>query len=121
MYHYDGVSNYTLMLARFSIYYMFNTYSYDANNASGSDTRVAFPEGLVMLAGDMYQRKINGSDPTSTAGVYQCQRNSGNSPYSHDIRDFQKSGMNCDASLRATIDFPCKLDKTLLIHLVGIH
>lgn len=106
LYHYDGASNFTLMLARFSIYYEFNTFSYDANNASGSDTRVAFPEGLVMLAGDMYQRKINASDPKSTAGVYQCQRSSGDSPYSHDIRDFQKSGKNCDASLRATIDFP---------------
>lgn len=94
------------MLARFSIYYKFDTFSYDANNASGSDTRVAFPEGLTILAGDMYQREINASDPKSTAGVYQCQRSSGDSPYSHDIRDFQKSGTNCDASLRATIDFP---------------
>ena len=107
MYHYDGASNYSLMLASFHVYYQFTTFSYDPNNAAGSNTRVAFPEGLTMLAGNMYQRSINASNPSSTAGLFQCQRSSGNSPYSHDMRDFQKDGFgNCDQSLRTTIDFP---------------
>jgi hypothetical protein len=101
MYHYDGASNYSLMLARFSVYYKFDTFSYSATNTSGSDTRVAFPEGLVMLAGDMYKRNA-----TDSVATFQCQRASGDSPYSSDMRDFQKAGQNCDQSLRATIDMP---------------
>lgn len=105
MYSYDG-STYTLMKTRFSIYYQFSSLSYDPNNAQGSTQRYAFPAGLVMLAGNMYQRSVNYSDPFSTAAIFQCQRNEGDSPYSHDYRDFQKSGVNCDGELRATVDFP---------------
>jgi hypothetical protein len=101
MYHYDGASNYSLMLARFSVYYLFDTMSYSATNKSGVDQRVAFPEGLVMLAGDMYKRNAS-----NAVTAFQCQRASGNSPYSPDMRDFQKSGLNCDQSLRATINMP---------------
>jgi len=107
MYHYDGASNYSLMISGFHVYYQFTTFSYDANNAAGSNTRVAFPAGLTMLAGNMYQRSVNSSDPFSTAAIFQCLRSSGNSPYSHDMRDFQKDGLgNCDQSLRTTISFP---------------
>lgn len=106
LYHYDGVGNYSLMLAKFNIYYQFLTYSYDASNPKGSSKRYPFPEGLTMLAGDLFQRSINHSDPVSTASNFQCQRASGGSPYSHDIRDFQRSGANCDQLLRGTTTFP---------------
>ena len=101
LYHYDPNQGFSLILGRFSIYYQFVTTSF-----GGSQERYPFPEGLTMLAGDMMQRKINESDSTSTASNFQCQRNSGDSPYSHDIRDFQESGMNCDAQLRGTTRFP---------------
>lgn len=106
MYYYDGKGSYELMLAVFQVYYKFNTFSYDANNASGSSQRYAFPPGLTMLAGNMFSRQVNNSDPSTYAAVFQCQRSSGDSPYSHDFRDFQKQGQQCDNSLRVTVDFP---------------
>lgn len=107
LYHYDGLGNYSLMLSNFHVYYQFFTKSYDPSNSSGSLQHYPFPEGLTMLAGDLYQQTINESDPTSTASVFQCQRNPPeDSPYSHDMRDFQRSGIKCDNSLRATTRFP---------------
>jgi len=106
MYAYDGASNFSLMLSKFNVYYWQNTNSYDANNKAGSDTRVPFPEGLTMLAGNAMARSVNLSDPASSAAIFQCVRSDGNSPYSHDFRDFQRAGVNCDLSLRSTVDFP---------------
>lgn len=58
------------------------------------------------MAGDMYSRGLNYSNPFTTAVAFQCMRKSGDSPYSSDMRTFQKAGANCDQSLRATIAFP---------------
>ena len=112
MYHYDGVGKFSLMTkTKFNVYYKSITSSYDADNASGSPQRYPFPEGLKMIAGNMMQRVINESDPESTASQFKCQRALGNSPYDHDIRHFQQSGLNCDESLRATTRFPSCWDE----------
>lgn len=87
-----------------------DTYSYDASNSSGSDTRVPFPPGFTMIAGNPYQRLVNKSDPAYACFQFQCMRASGNSPYSVDMRDFQREGLNCDETFRATIDFPACWD-----------
>lgn len=106
MYYHDGKRSFELMLAVFQVYYKFDTFSYDANNASGSSKRYAFPPGLTMLAGDMYSRQINWTDVSTYAAIFQCQRSSGDSPDSHDYRDFQRQGQQCDDALRVTVDFP---------------
>ena len=109
MYHYDGVSNFNLLLSRFSVYYWQTTQSYDAINVTyGSNKRYPFPENFKMLAGNMMQRTINYSDPASTATEFQCQMSNapGGGPYSKDMRDFQRQGLICDNELRATVTFP---------------
>lgn len=105
MYHYDGASNYTLMLANFHVYYQMATFSYDPNNSSGSAQRYPFPPGMKMIGGNFYQRSINYSDPQSVASYFQCLNSNGSSPYSHDIRDFQIANGGCD-QLRATVTMP---------------
>lgn len=106
MYYWDGKDNFTLIRGDFHIYYLNDHKSYDPNSSNGIDNRTAFPEGLEMVAGNMYSRYTNWSDPTTYAAEFQCQRSDLDSPYSKDMRDFQKSGQNCDDSLRMTVDFP---------------
>ena len=108
LYHYDGISNFNLLISRFSVYYWGNTNSYDPNNANGQDKRYAFPEQFKMLAGNMMQRTLNYSDPASMAEQFQCQITGapGGGPYSRDMRDFQRQNLTCDLGLRATVGFP---------------
>lgn len=105
MYSYNG-STFSLMLAKFFVYYQFNTYSYDPDNIYGTSRRYPFPEGLKMLAGSTNQRSLNYSSLASLANRFQCVRNNGSSPYSYDMRDFQIPGAAPCDYLRATTTFP---------------
>lgn len=106
LYSYNGAANFSLMLAGFHVYYQFQTFSYDANNPKGSARRYAFPKNLTMLAGNMFQRQLNYSNPASVASKFVCSRASGGAQVSYDMRDFQRAGRNCDLGLSATTRFP---------------
>jgi len=99
-------SGFSLMESRFSLYWEFTTNSYDPKNKSGADIRYAFPLGMKILGGNMHSRYQNSSDPFTLATQFQCENLEGESPYSPDMRDFQKAGMKCTGDLRATINLP---------------